>query len=48
MVDHKAIYLNDFHTNVNDYNNLSSIIKLAKEVFKEYTENCNISFYPPK
>lgn len=46
MVELKAIYANDFHTNVNDFNNLSPIIKISKEITKEFMDNCNISYFP--
>ena len=34
MVEFKALYLNDFHANINDYNNSSPIIKASKEHIK--------------
>lgn len=46
LVELKAIYANDFHTNVNDFNNLSPIIKISKEVLQDFNDNCNTAFYP--
>lgn len=46
LVELKAIYANDFHTNVNDFNNLSPIVKTSKEVLKDFNDNCNTVFYP--
>jgi hypothetical protein len=43
MVEFKALFMNEFHSSINDYNNSSPIIKVTKEQQKlmhDYLLSC--------
>jgi hypothetical protein len=47
MVEFKSLYLNEFHANINDYNNASPIIKISREQTRNREQNL-ANYYPNK
>jgi hypothetical protein len=48
LIDPKLMFTQDFLINITNFNDLSPIIRVTKDVLNDFMENSNMEFYPNK